>query len=543
MSTELTREQLLEYVKKQKTKIKKLENEIVAIKEQHISTTSTSSVDDLVSTLTKLVEQKDNEIHTLASKLSSIEKDYHNRQISHDKELKQADTISQQKIEELELMVEKKDNDIQILSSKILEYDEQHRSLLHDNEATVGHESDLIIAELKGQIETKTKALNEALYDKEEALRSHHESDVKLTLKMIDLKSELDKKSQQLNEALVEVNTKHVHSECNTSHDSDLKFVIKMAEMKSELDMMTKKLLATNNAVKPGGHHHAYHQLNAPPHHSHIDSDMKFVLKLSELKSEVDAKTNQLLCANETIKSKNEIIEQLKTHNKENALKFLSKLSDRSMTALPSSQSVVEDGSIAALEVEKDDLQKQLLDLKQLISGMQSKHVYELTTIEEDWKRSMVSLKEDIERQWMESNRALQVQLENEWLSTMNQYKEEAADHQRCMDELRSTHRQSLETIESLQNSIKQLTSHSTVHSVDALHDPETIIDRNIDEDSREVSKLRHDYEISSKRSHQLWSSPRMVFSLVIYLSWYAGGGIGHNSFLMSSFQCSRSTW
>jgi hypothetical protein len=114
----------------------------------------------------------------------------------------------------------------------------------------------------------------------------------------------------------------------------------------------------------------------------------------------------------------------------------------------------------------------------------------------------------------MESHRALQVQLENEWLSTMNQYKEEAADHQRCMDELRSTHRQSLETIESLQNTIKQLTSHSTVHSVDALHDRETIIDRNIDEDSREVSKLRHDYEISPKRSHQLWSSPRMVFSL-----------------------------
>ncbi len=135
----------------------------MAIKEQHISTTSSSSsssVDDLVSTLTKLVEQKDNKIHTLASKLSSIEKDYHNRLISHDKELKQADTISQQKIKELELMVEKKDNDIQILSSKILEYDKQRRSLLHDNEATVGHESDLIIAELKGQIETKTKALN-----------------------------------------------------------------------------------------------------------------------------------------------------------------------------------------------------------------------------------------------------------------------------------------------------------------------------------------------------------------------------------------------
>lgn len=199
MSTELTREQLLEYVKKQKTKIKKLENEIVAIKEQHISTTSSSSssssADDLVSTLTKLVEQKDIEIHELASKLSLIEKDYHNQQISHDKELKQADTISQQKIKGLELMVEKRDNDIQILSSKILEYDEQHRSLLHDNEATVGHESDLIIAELKGQIETKTKALNEALHDKEEALRSHHESDVKFALKMIDLKSELETKS------------------------------------------------------------------------------------------------------------------------------------------------------------------------------------------------------------------------------------------------------------------------------------------------------------------------------------------------------------
>ncbi len=53
----------------------------------------------------KLVEQKDNEIHALVSKLSSIEKDYHNRQISHDKELKQAATISQQKIKELESML------------------------------------------------------------------------------------------------------------------------------------------------------------------------------------------------------------------------------------------------------------------------------------------------------------------------------------------------------------------------------------------------------------------------------------------------------
>ena len=480
MSTELTREQLLEYVKKQKTKIKKLENEIVALKEQHTSTnsqsspssssSSSSSVNDLVSTLNKLVEQKDNEIHVLVSKISAIEKDRHDQLISHDKELKQADTISQQKITELELMLEKRENDIQAMSSKLIEYDEQHRSLLHGNEATVGTESDLMIAELKGEIETKSKALNEALRDKEEALRSHHESDVKFVLKMVDLKSELDTKTQQLNEAIVELRAKHIHAGSTYSNASDLKFVIKMAELKSELDMMTKKLLATNNDVKPGGHHHHHHhqQLHAPPppHHNHIDSDMKFVLKLSELKSEVDAKTNELLCANETINSKNEIIEQLKAYNKENALKFLSKLSDRgSITTLPSPQSIVGDGSIVALEVEKDDLQKQLLDLKQLIRGMQSQHVHELTTIEEDWKRSMVSLKEDIERQWMESNQAMQVQLENEWLSTMNQYKEEAADNQRCMDELRSTHQQALETIESLQNSIAQLTSQSNTHS------------------------------------------------------------------------------
>jgi hypothetical protein len=62
-------------------------------------------------------------------------------------------------------MVEKRESDVQILSSKILEYDEQHRSLLHYYDATVGHVSDLMIAELKRQIETKTKALNEALYD------------------------------------------------------------------------------------------------------------------------------------------------------------------------------------------------------------------------------------------------------------------------------------------------------------------------------------------------------------------------------------------
>ena len=44
--------------------------------------------------LSKLVEQKDNEIHALASKLSSEEKDLYDQLISHDKELKQAATIS-----------------------------------------------------------------------------------------------------------------------------------------------------------------------------------------------------------------------------------------------------------------------------------------------------------------------------------------------------------------------------------------------------------------------------------------------------------------
>jgi chaperonin GroEL (HSP60 family) len=48
MSTELTREKLLEYVKKQKIKIKKLENEIVTIKEQHTSTSSSSSSSSFV---------------------------------------------------------------------------------------------------------------------------------------------------------------------------------------------------------------------------------------------------------------------------------------------------------------------------------------------------------------------------------------------------------------------------------------------------------------------------------------------------------------
>ena len=37
------------------------------------------------------------------------------------------------------------------MSPKLLEYDEQLRSLLRGNEATVGNESDLMIAELKGE--------------------------------------------------------------------------------------------------------------------------------------------------------------------------------------------------------------------------------------------------------------------------------------------------------------------------------------------------------------------------------------------------------
>ena len=37
------------------------------------------------------------------------------------------------------------------MSPKLLEYDDQHRSLLRGNEATEGNESDLMIAELKGE--------------------------------------------------------------------------------------------------------------------------------------------------------------------------------------------------------------------------------------------------------------------------------------------------------------------------------------------------------------------------------------------------------
>jgi chromosome segregation ATPase len=242
---ELTKEQLLEYVKKQKIKIKKLETDIAALKETQSAYPDTTSI----------ATSKESNEDLISEYLSRIE------QLQNDLTRKeQENTSNQKKINELEKSLAEKSSGTEFLEEEISTLEKQISDLQvaqkqaqqsSNEELKRAHQQIEELTHVNQNLRQHTKECEEKLSSLQTSRNEESGQVTNLENKIQKMKEIYDKTIEQVNQLTQEITTKdelisQYERQHSTENDSKSK---ELTQLKEEKETRTKELNNLNDKL------------------------------------------------------------------------------------------------------------------------------------------------------------------------------------------------------------------------------------------------------------------------------------------------------